>query len=256
MRYVYLTSTEVRHTAFLDALTPDFLPTLIIREPKINKPPIKSNIIQEYQTDFAEQQRYYFTASQASRYSAVRIEPGAINHPSCVATIRQSQPDILLVFGTSLLAPEILSIPRLFSLNIHTGITQLFRGVDSAFWAIHDDKPEGIGATIHLINPTIDAGDVVLQARVTIDADDTLPQLFFKSVMVGFELMGQALSGLQSGQYEAQPLTKRGRLYQSADFNELSLLKAEQQRQHVLNMYLANKPARDLAIPILSRQRV
>ena len=118
------------------------------------------------------------------------------------------------------------------------GITQLFRGVDSYFWAIHDQKPEGIGATVHFIDSNIDTGKIILQTRPVISTSDSLHDLFFKSVQTSFQTMKTALDGLLSNKLKPQTLIKPGKLYQNKHFNEDSLIRAEKQRNLVLKNYL------------------
>lgn len=252
MRVVYLTSTGLRHTAFLDSLTTHWRPSLIVREPKKPAPPSTSSIVEAYRSTLNESEIRYFGGSRTSRYPCIVTEPGQVCHPDVIEKIRAAKPEILLVFGTSLLDRQVLTLPSSCALNLHTGITQLLRGVDSYFWAIHDDCPEAIGATVHLIDSSIDGGAVVSQARADIEAGDTLPDLFHKSVQVGFETMVAAVQEMSAGNAHPAPLVQRGKLYHSRDMTEAALMRAEEKRADVLRNYLMNRAKRDTAAPILS----
>jgi methionyl-tRNA formyltransferase len=250
MRFVYLTSTAPRHTAFLQALVDQYPPALIVREPKRPSPPPATAAEQSRAAAMAQSEHAFF-GTVTAQYPAIITAPGDINNAEQVALIRAAQPDVLLVFGTSLLRPAMLALPKAFALNIHTGITQLFRGVDSAFWAIHDGQPEGIGATVHYIDQSIDAGQVVAQARPSLTPQDNLPALFHKSVKVGCETLRWALGDLLAGRLQPRPLSRRGRLYQMADMNSAAQARAEGQREACLTAYLAQKAARDAGVPLV-----
>ena len=239
MRFVYITATDLRHTAFITYMQKVAPPCLIVREPKAGSSKKVNKQIIEYNNLLQEYEKKYFTSNQKILSDNVVItEPGQVNNEKYVKLLREAQPDIILVFGASLLKSEILKIPKLFSLNIHTGITQLFRGVDSYFWAIHDKKPEGIGATVHHIDLSIDAGNIVLQGRPELSTLDELPDLFFKSILTGFQLMEKSVNQLYSNSMKIYPLKERGKLYQVNDFTEKALEESQANLKQVLVDYL------------------
>lgn len=214
-----------------------------------------SPIVERYREGVRSIEERFFAQVGGSAFAALVVEPLGINDPAVVTAMRAARPDCLLVFGTSLLGPELLAIPRLGAMNIHTGITQLLRGVDSAFWAIHDGCPEGIGATIHLIDRTVDAGQVLAQGRPSLDEDDPLGVLFVKSVALGFELMRASIHRIRGSGLRPSPLPRRGRLRRLSDLTEDSVRRAEERRRSVLRGYLLNKHARDAKSPILHLDR-
>ncbi|HEY3533353.1 MAG TPA: formyltransferase family protein [Casimicrobiaceae bacterium] len=74
--------------------------------------------------------------------------------------------DLVLGFGTSVITATTLArLPNGF-LNLHTGFLPNYRGVKSEFWALARHDPAHIGWTLHYMTPALDAGDIVLRARV------------------------------------------------------------------------------------------
>lgn len=98
-----------------------------------------------------------------------RIDFADINDPACVAYLRRSPPDILIVFGTGILTDDVIAIPRRYILNIHTGIVPRYRNVHSEFWAYVRRDLDNIGTSILHLDPGIDTGDVAAQARIPPD---------------------------------------------------------------------------------------
>ena len=80
--------------------------------------------------------------------------------------IENVRPDIGFVFGAPLLPEKIIKIPNKGFVNIHTGLVQHHRGVDSSYWAIYENRPETIGVTIHYIDKSIDGGGVIAQKNM------------------------------------------------------------------------------------------
>lgn len=249
MRIVYATGGSLRHTAFLAELTAIFPPVLIVREPTSAAP--ESPLVARYRSEVSREEQRRFGGAQRIPYPVLAVGPGASDQPHLAAAIRDALPDLLLVFGTALLSREVVATARWGALNIHTGITQLFRGVDSAFWAVHDERPEGIGATVHMIDDTIDAGPVLAQARPVIAEDDSLATLFIRSVDLGIQLMREAVLRIEKARtIDPTPLPVRGRLYRRRDLTDLAIDRAEEKRARVLRSYVAAKVERDAALPI------
>lgn len=253
MSFVYLTSTSVRHKAFVRQLGNLFPPSLVIREPKKKINNIDSEAILSYREEIETAERVFFkqTVEWEIPYPVIQTEAGDINSPDALEVLQNIQPDWLLVFGTSILTQDLLKIPRRYTLNIHTGLTQAFRGVDSAFWALHDEIPEGIGATIHIIDTKIDTGDVVIQGRPSLSVQDSLAIIFLKTVQLGFDLMETSISGLLNGKLHPKKLARRGKLYQTKDLSHAAIHNVLSKKNAVIDLYLANKTERDSHIKLI-----
>jgi len=94
---------------------------------------------------------------------------------------------------------------------------QHYRGVDSAYWALHEDKLDKLGATLHYIDNSIDAGDIIDQKRVKIEPNDTPDQLFFKSCQVGFDILSRNMDDIMNNTVKRKKLSNKGKLYQTKD---------------------------------------
>ncbi len=108
-------------------------------------------------------------------------------------------PRVVLVFGTRIIARSILEAVDARFINVHAGITPLYRGVHGGYWALHDQHPEHFGASVHLVDPGIDTGAILGQVRVTPSPRDdfaTYPLLQTAAALpLLVEIVGQALRG-------------------------------------------------------------
>lgn len=174
---------------------------------------------------------------------------GALNRPDTVEQVRQLEPDLLLLCGCSILKNELLSVPRLGSLNLHGGLSQRYRGIWTTLWAVANREPEYVGATVHFVALGIDDGDIVYQGRPEIDADDDPESLYVKVVRLGVEMMASAVEGIANGETRRHPLEQRGELYLSAMVTPDVLEKAWQAiEEGVLREYLSDRENRDAAV--------
>ncbi len=137
----------------------------------------------------------------------------AINEPVYVEEIKKLKPDVIAVCGTSILKRPILSIPVKGVLNIHGGLSQRYRGVWTTLWAIYNEEPEYIGATVHYVSDGIDDGNIIYQGSPEIAEDDNHETLYVKVVKLGIDLMVKAIYDIQNNKVKSYPLKTKGNLY-------------------------------------------
>jgi methionyl-tRNA formyltransferase len=136
-----------------------------------------------------------------------------INAPENIAWLRALQPDVVAVCGASIFRDEIISVPDRGVLNLHGGLSQKYRGLFTTDWAVYNEEPEYVGATVHFIAPGIDDGDIVYQGRPEIDLDDNPNSLYVKVVRLGVNMMVQAVKDIENGSIRPTALQHKGDLY-------------------------------------------
>jgi len=124
-----------------------------------------------------------------------------VNGPDAVTALEALQPDILVQAGAGLLKQQIFSIPRLGTLNMHHGIAPLIRGMNSIYWALWENRPDWIGATIHMIDEGIDTGRPMAHFRIEqIEQGEGFPSLFVKATEGGMTKMLEVIRKLVAGE--------------------------------------------------------
>ena len=137
-----------------------------------------------------------------------------INHPDVVTLARDLQPDILAVFGTSLIRSDLLKEGRLGIANLHGGLSPEYRGADCTFWALYNSEPEKVGCTLHWIDAGIDTGRLIAHISPEIRPDDGELGLFWRSVENSAGVYAEFLRRLAAGERFGQSQPHKGRLYQ------------------------------------------
>lgn len=237
------TSIHARHISFIEQIKSVYVPSLIVLEKK------KANSFAKAEDSFFQNK---LKLKNINFCKTILVEKGDINSRKVHDAILENNIDIVLVFGTSIIKNYILSAPNNFAVNIHTGLVQAFRGVDSCFWAIHDEKPEGIGVTIHKINKGIDTGNILLQSRPKLDHSDNIDTIFFKNCQAGFDLMKKNINCIIKNTISEKPLKNRGKLYMIKDMNNEAIVKVKNKTKSVIKKYLDNKSHIDKKIKIIS----
>jgi len=165
-----------------------------------------------------------------------------INEKKSLDFIKSLFPDLIVVFGTSLVKNKIASIPQKGIINVHTGLSPYYRGGQCAFWCLYNDEPEYIGVTIHWLNQGIDEGDIILQGRPVIELDDNLCTIECKLAKLAIELLKKAISKVEKGTANRVIQREKGRLYLSRQFTLEKRLELESRlAEGLIKKYLSRK---------------
>lgn len=77
--------------------------------------------------------------------------------------------DIYVVFGSSYIKGQLVDfLVQKKTINIHMGVSPYYRGTDCNFWALYDDNPHLVGATIHMLSKGLDSGLILYHAMSNI----------------------------------------------------------------------------------------
>jgi len=147
----------------------------------------------------------------------LRVAVPHINHPDVVALADRLRPDVIAVFGTSLIRGALLERGRLGMLNLHGGLSPDYRGADCTFWALYNNEPEQVGCTLHFINAGIDTGKLVAHVRPAVAPGDEELTLFWRAVRDSAPVYAEAIRRLAAGDRLGQVQSRKGRLYQVKD---------------------------------------
>jgi methionyl-tRNA formyltransferase len=127
----------------------------------------------------------------------------------CLSILKSLEPELIIVFGTSILKPEVLSIAKRYTLNIHGGIVPKYRNVHSDFWALSKKDFANIGTSIIHLDPGIDTGDIAMQGLLKVNPDDTLFSIKKKNIELSLQLITQVIEMAKTG---SLPKTQQSKL--------------------------------------------
>jgi natural product biosynthesis luciferase-like monooxygenase protein len=114
------------------------------------------------------------------------------------------------VNNLTLLAREVLALPRRGAINFHDGPLPRYAGLNAPAWAILNGETE-YGVVWHLMSEGVDQGDVLVRRRVPISPDDTSLTLSTRCYEAGIDAFAELVEGLASGDLRPEPqdLTRR-----------------------------------------------
>lgn len=144
-------------------------------------------------------------AEFAQEKNLLLFETADINQPEMLERLKALNPDALVVvaFGQILKEP-LLSLPRLFSINLHGSLLPKYRGAAPVQRAIFNGDAE-TGITVQKMVKRLDSGDIIGQHKLAIDPDDTSNTLLEKMIPIGAQLLAESLRKMEVGGVHFQP---------------------------------------------------
>lgn len=123
------------------------------------------------------------------------IVSGPRNSARMRADLARLRPDLIVLAGIGIVSNELLTIPRLGTVNMHLGLLPWVRGNDVIAHSILRGVPPGL--TCHLVDPGIDTGPILV--RRLLDAarpEMSLAGLEAASVIAGAELLAEIVAAI------------------------------------------------------------
>jgi methionyl-tRNA formyltransferase len=121
-----------------------------------------------------------------------------VNSAPTLEALRAWRPDLMVMASfDQILKTEALRIPTVGWLNIHPSLLPRHRGAEPIYWALRTGERE-TGITIHWVVERIDAGPVVAQRRVPIEAHDTSGTLCKRLVDAGLASLAETLAAVSA----------------------------------------------------------
>lgn len=129
--------------------------------------------------------------------SAHRVS--SVNSAEAREALRSLAPSVVVVNGTRIISRETLRAVAAPFVNMHMGITPLYRGVHGGYWAVAEGRPELAGTTVHLVDEGIDTGTIVAQATFPVGPEDSFATYPYLHLAAGIPLLLEAVDDALRG---------------------------------------------------------
>ena len=137
------------------------------------------------------------------------------------------KPDLGLVFGTRKLSSELINNFKDGLLNVHRGMAEEYRGLDSDLWAIYHHDYDNIGVTIHKVIPELDKGSIIAEKRMRVHKKMKIWQIRYHTSIIATDLIINSVNDYLNNRMSERSQKKSGRYY---SFMPLALKKQMEKR--------------------------
>jgi methionyl-tRNA formyltransferase len=127
------------------------------------------------------------------------VETANVNAPEMVAKIAACRPDAIVViaFGQKI-GPELIALPPKGAINVHASLLPKYRGAAPINWALVAGETQ-TGISIITLADKMDAGDVLAQAQLEIEAHETAGELHDRLARLAGPVLLDTLSQIEAG---------------------------------------------------------
>jgi folate-dependent phosphoribosylglycinamide formyltransferase PurN len=142
-----------------------------------------------------------------------RIEVASVNAPDTIARLQRLHPKVVLVVGTRIISRRVLAAVQAPFINYHDGITPKYRGTHGGYWASAQNDFANFGATVHLVDPGIDTGEVLYQVRPRPSGEDNYATFSYLQLAAALPLLVRAAEDAIGGTVTPQTVDLPSQLW-------------------------------------------
>jgi hypothetical protein len=181
MKITVFTSNQPRHIALIESLAQIADTVYAIQECNTIFPGQvedffrKSPVMQDYFSRVIQAESEVFGSPRLlpKNVRSMSIKMGDLNRVPMKSLNEALTADRFVVFGASYIkGPLCDALVERGTLNIHMGVSPYYRGSSTNFWAMYDNRPDLVGATIHLLSRGLDSGPMLFHALPRAEAVD------------------------------------------------------------------------------------
>ena len=129
------------------------------------------------------------------------LQPSSLKGDHICSELKALDADVFVVVAYGkIFSEEILSIPHIFCVNVHGSLLPKYRGAAPINWAIMNGDDQ-TGVTVMKMSPILDAGEIILQAKLAIGPDDTVVSLRLRMAQLGAVTLIEALDQIHKNSH-------------------------------------------------------
>ncbi len=172
----------------------------------------------------------YTVKQLAESYGMNVLERSDLNNPEFHKILRKYDPDLFISVASPIIFREqLISIPKLDTINIHNAPLPKYRGMLPNFWQLYHDEKQ-VGMTIHRIDTGIDTGDKILQHFTPIEPHDTLHDLIVKTKKEGARQMIKVINDFKNGNVKYSKIEGKGSYFSFPNREDVKIFKQKGKR--------------------------
>lgn len=149
------------------------------------------------------------------QYSAVKqyalsvglplLQPERLKDEEFLAQLKSYNADLQIVVAFRMLPEVVWNMPRLGTFNLHASLLPQYRGAAPINWAVMNGDHE-TGATTFMLQHEIDTGNIILQERLPIAADENVGSVHDRLMLMGAGLVTRTVDAIIEADNQGLPV--------------------------------------------------
>lgn len=134
------------------------------------------------------------------------LSADSVNDSGYLARVRALRPDVIVsVAAPEIFGPELLAVPRLGCVNVHSGRLPTYRGMMPSFWQMLS-RERHVTVTVHEMAERVDAGSVLATVEFPIRERDSLDRVMRETKQESARLLIRVLRDIAAGRARGSPV--------------------------------------------------
>lgn len=171
--------------------------------------------------------------------------------------IKKIKPDLIIVYGTSIIKGDLLNLYKNKIINMHLGLSPYYRGSGTNYFSLVNNRPELFGTTFLFLDKGIDTGKIIHQLRADFKAEYNSHDIGNNLILKSFNHLSKLIINFKKIKLKHLKTRRKNFLFRRKMFGNSSLrLMNKNFKEKFIELYLNNKTKRDKNYPIISQKWV
>ncbi len=136
-------------------------------------------------------------------YAGPLLDLANLGRAEAATELASLAPDLFMNFNSTVVFPGSVLQASGLAVNFHPGPLPAYAGSFVYQWGIINGERE-FGASIHVMEERVDAGDVLAEARFPLGPEDTGLTVYMRALNAGVDLLGNLVEDLAAGRTPAR----------------------------------------------------
>ncbi|MCB9757108.1 MAG: methionyl-tRNA formyltransferase [Candidatus Omnitrophica bacterium] len=129
------------------------------------------------------------------------LQPDDVRDSAFLESLRNFAADLFVVIAYGKILPAcVLQIPKIFCVNVHGSLLPKYRGAAPINWAIIRGETQ-TGFSLIKMNSKMDAGEIIVQGKMSIAADETAQSLRSRMAKASAQCLCPTIKNIADGQF-------------------------------------------------------
>ncbi len=140
----------------------------------------------------------------AEKENITILQPRNLKSPEFINQLKTLNPNVIVVVAFRMLPKEVWQLPEYGTFNLHASLLPQYRGAAPINWAIINGEKES-GLTTFFIDDKIDTGQIIEKAKLKINKNDNVEDIYLKMLPIGVDLILKTLNQIAEEKISVKP---------------------------------------------------
>lgn len=220
LKIAILSTDTLHHRYFINSLNKSKIKIeKYIFETTSVKPKFKEkSFLSKEENKFEKNNFFKVIAKKIDKKRLIKVKN--INSNKSFKILQALKIDLGIVFGCRKINQNIIKQFKVGLMNIHRGVINKYRGLDSDLWAILNKDFKNIGVCVHFIDRDLDTGPIINQKKINIKKNNKIFHMRYLTTILATKMIINLFKKTSKKLLSPTKQKKLGKYYSFMSYNE------------------------------------